>query len=97
MKHVEQSHYFFHLCPELLPFPRQWCEPDHRAASRIYSYEAYRYLLDLLSLKDVSLFFSALLCSKCVYAISSSNARLLFCFQVKLHPFEHLAGWTGHH
>ena len=55
MEHVERGHYFYQLRPKLLPLPCQWCEPDHWVASGIYSYEAYRYLLDLLRLEDVSL------------------------------------------
>ena len=59
MEHMVQGHYFYRLRPEMLPLPRQWCEPDHRLASGFFSYEAYRYLLDLQRLEDVSLLFFA--------------------------------------
>ena len=84
IEHACQGHYFFHLRPELLSLPRQWCQPDHRATLGVYSYEAYRYLLDLdeVSLEIISFapLFETLL-------HNCSNAWLLSCSQVELRPF----------
>ena len=57
MEHSWRGHYFFRLRPKLLPLPRQWCEPDHLAASGVYGYESYRYLLDIIQADKVSFKF----------------------------------------
>ena len=56
IEHADKGHYFYQMRPKLLPLLRQWCEPDQRLAFEVFSYEAYRYLLDLLRLEDVCLF-----------------------------------------